>query len=278
MSNSPPLLLAFSLVFLISSCATDFGEGPLTVVPINEGKIELRVAEFHRNEGVPPVVGILMSSEQIFGCMNYSILHLLHQRGNDIHLSIHGATIGPICATALGPATAINFPDLPVGSYSFRVMMNGRNDRYDLTITHTAIRLSPMDTSISRPMEQLSWRYPKSSFAFYAGTMLGDEWLVAAFVDSLKQRIPVQEISAPTDGRWPYARTVAGYAWNATPRYFVYQHEGHFDLAVSVLKEFAERYLRGRSGVGFWIENWMRQSYFSWILMNQKSSHSPNHQ
>ncbi|MBM4168528.1 MAG: hypothetical protein FJ215_05160 [Ignavibacteria bacterium] len=267
MSHPRPLLLALSLVLMIPSCATDFGEVPLTIVPI-EGKVEIRVAEFHRGEAVPPVVSILMRTEQIFGCVNYSVLHTLLQRGDGIFLLIHGASIGPICATALGPAASVNFIDLPAGTFLLHVEMNGRRDRYELTITSATIHLLPIDTSISRPMERLAWRYPRQSFALFAGTMAGDEWLVGAYVDSLKKRVPVREIVSPEEGRWPYDRTVTGYARNAPPRYFLYQLDSHFERAASVLREFSEEHLKGRPGVGFWIENWKRQSFQSWRLMN----------
>jgi len=265
---SKPLPLSLALALLAFSCATDFGQGPLTVEPVI-GKVEFRIAEIHRSDGASPFVGIEMRSEQIFGCINYGILHTLRQNGSDLHLSIQGATIGPICATALGPATAVNFADLPVGAYSMRLEMNGQTDRYGITVTSKAIHLVPIDAGISRPMERLVWRYPRQSFAILGGTLAGDEWLVMALVDSLRKRIPVQEIHAPPDGRWPFARSVAGYARPAEPRYFLYQHDVDFESAGALLKEFSERYLKNRSGAGIWLENWKRQYYYSWRLINQ---------
>lgn len=263
MKQASIILILFLLSLFASGCVVDFGQEPPDLKSLN-GKVHILISEKHPSEDQDPIIAISMVSEHIFECINYRIVYTLSKNGNTLNLHIEGVTIGPICATALGPATATHFLNLPVGTYTLRVHLDGYIDTYTVHIANDAIQLIPSEPFVSKPLELLVWRYPKPSFAFYAGTLIGDEWLVNAFVDTLRKHLPLQELNVPRSGRWPYARSIGGYHSNAQPRYFRYQHEAQFDSAGSLLKAFSIRFLNNRSGAGFWIENWRAKTYMSW--------------
>ncbi len=267
----PKRILAFlSMSLIFVTCDFPLDGKKINLETLN-GKVIVGVQELYERYDQPedPKIAIVLRSEHIFGCINYHIEHQFQKKGNDLSLAILGASIGPICLTALGPATASLFPGLSSGAYRLSITMDGRTDDYELILTDAAIRLTARDTVVSRPEDGLVWRYPPQSFAYYCGTLTQDAWLCEAFNDTLKKYLALAEIQLPKTGRWPYPRASSGYYYDAPARFYRYATEANFDRAGALLKSFSKSFLKDRMGAGLSLVNWQNRYYYSWVLINQ---------
>lgn len=233
------------------------------------GKVIVGFSEGYPSGAGEPATMLTMSSVKIYGCMNYTFLYTLTKSQDSIHLAILGVTIGEICLTALGPAVASTPIELASGAYNMDVGILGSTDRYALVITNDDIRLTPVDTSVSRPGASHLWRYPHQSFAYYAGTLVEDSSLCVAFADTLRTHLTLEEISLPPEGIWPYPLTAGGSYFTAPARFFHYRTESDYDSAGSLLRIYSRAVLRNTSGSSFSLVNWMNKRYSSWLLQVQ---------
>jgi hypothetical protein len=210
-----------------------------------------------------PTLTVALRSEHFFSCLNDHLDHLYQRRGTVLDISLTGVSIGPVCLTALGPATAAIQPNLSNGIDLLNISMDGRTDSYDVEISDSAVRLTPRDTVVSGPEPQLVWRYPPQSFAYYCGTLTHDTWLCDAFRDSLQSKLSLILLQPPSFGVWPYPLRSEGYDDNASARFYRYATEADFDSAGAMLRSFAQAHLQQRSGVGLSLRNWRNAYYHS---------------
>lgn len=261
------VLATVTVAALISGCDFPLGEEPIRLESLH-GKVIVEVKERFERYDQPsnPALAIVLRSEHIYGCVNYHIDYLYQRTGTVLDLSIKGASIGPVCLTALGPATATFFPGLSSGTYQLHVTMDGRTDKYVLAISESAICLTPRNTAVSRPGARLVWRYPPQSFAYYCGTLTQDAWLCDAFRDSLHKYLPLQEIQPPTTGEWPYPLASQGHYFDSPARFYRYVSEADFDSAGALLRAFTYAHLKNRSGVGLSLRNWRNAYFYSWLF------------
>jgi len=262
-------LVVALIVFASTSMQCNvFENGPSHFENVS-GKVIVGFSEGYPSGAGEPTIMLTMSSVRIYPCMNYTLLYKLTKSQDSIHLAILGVTIGEICLTALGPAGASTPIELASGAYNVDVDILGSTDRYALVVTNDDIRLTPIDTSVSRLRASHLWRYPRQSFAYYAGTLVEDSSLCTAFADTLRTHLILEEISPPPEGIWPYPLTVGGYYFNSPARFFHYRTEADYDSAGSLLRIYSKAVLKNTSGSSFWLVNWMNKRYLSWILQNQ---------
>ncbi len=261
-------ILLISLLAIRCSTVTELNPVPQNPV---EGKIILTAAEGFTRHDIPtePVLKLSMRTAKIYGCINYRITYEFVDQGSRLLFNILGVEIGDVCLTALGPATAFQTLAISNGQYIIRIAVGGRHDDCVLIVTDTTIILVPSDTSVSNVAEQLHWRIPRKSLAYYSGTYTGDEWLSAAFDDTLRRHLSLTEIKVPATGVWPYSLTSMGYYYNAPAKFYRYSAEADYDSAGALLKTFSKTVLKGKQGTGFSLVNWRNKYYNSWMLVNQ---------
>ncbi len=208
------------------------------VTPI-EDKIILAISEEYSapDRIEEPTPALIMKTERIYGCLNYHIDHQFVRIGSELRLNISNVR-----------------QDI---------------DRYSLHMTDSSISLVPSNTNVSTTRSELVWRYPRLSFAYYSGTMTGDEWLSQAFDDTLNKYLALERILVPPIGRWPYPLTSMGHYYDAPARFYRYTSEADYDTAGALLKAFSKSLLKDKPGAGFSLVNWRNKYYLSWLLQNQ---------
>lgn len=128
------------------------------------------------------------STERIYGCCNFCILHQSRIDGRTVDISFTGIFKPEICATALGPAqTVIFLGPLQEGNYLLSVTVNGQAFRTDLTVTATDYMISRNSSPwVIFPHPQLM-RAPEGTLWGYAGYHVASSaHIVQSFLDSLQ--------------------------------------------------------------------------------------------
>ncbi|HUC39265.1 MAG TPA: hypothetical protein VMR92_00410 [Gemmatimonadales bacterium] len=150
---------AFAIVPLLSTVMLSTGRPDnyfsCTMFPGPEGtqgQLTFAVRYAVSPAGAEQVV-LLVSDQATYPCMNYQLESGLSVAGQDILVSMSGRILKPdVCLTATGPAQYQTALPIAPGTYSLEFARSGAVDRYRLTVTATAIAISTIESSFTRPM------------------------------------------------------------------------------------------------------------------------------
>jgi hypothetical protein len=256
-------ILAFT--FFLSGCEFIQEEENGELIHL-DSKIIFEVKEQHENyyEISDPEIYILLKTEKIYPCYNYSVATSLNIDRNRIDVAIHGIYIPEICLTALGPATGRIKLDIPVGIYRLFIRSTYFADEYSLIVESNSIRLEEVSSNNTRMEFSLYHRYPEKSFVYLCGTTLEDTALCRMFIDTVASVIDISRFEFPESGVIPYPEISQGYYYNMPAKYFIYQTESDYDRIDEILQSFKAAYIRDKQGIGISTVNWRNKTFFSW--------------
>ena len=212
-----------------------------------------------------PRIRLLLRTEVIYGCCNYSILSDVSFEPRGIGVDIRGIYTPEICLTATGPAKYSLLFDIQNGIYLLTFSNGDFTDRYTLEVTDSFIRISEVASQFTKPEYKLYWRYPPNSFAYLCGTTHGTMWIWEDFLNVLLDELELEKFEFPNTGVIPYPHSTSGYYVNMPGLYFTYDDETDFEKAGELLKAYSKDVISNYSGVGITLVNWKNKRYLSWL-------------
>lgn len=232
-----------------------------------EGDILFSVQEGYRDYSTTeePGIVILMNTEKVYGCCNWSIKHRISCMGNRITIDIVGILVPEICLTAEGPARAREFLNISDGEYSLRFTYRNNRDKYTLSVSDSSICITKLVSHFTEPQVELFWRYPPKSIAYLCGTTTEASWMCEEFLDTLLGEINLREFQFPDSGAIPYPRSSDGHYYDMPAKYFIYQDDDDFDKAGEILRAYTEQHIQN-SGIGISLISWTNKKYLSWLF------------
>lgn len=264
--TSAPVLFA-ALLFGLVSCGI-FDSSDTELRPL-EGDILFGVQEGHEAglTGEPDIM-LLMRTEKIYGCCNWSIKHRISRMGNRITIDIVGILVPEICLTAEGPARAEGFLALSRGVYSLYFIYKNNRDKYTLEMSDSSIHITENASQFTKPQFELFWRYPPKSFVYLCGTTTEASWMCEDFLDTLLSEVDLCEFQFLDSGVIPYPCSSEGHYYDMPAKYFIYQDDDDFDKAGEILRVYTEQHIIQNSGIGISLINWTNKKYLSWLFNN----------
>lgn len=98
-------------------------------------------------------VVLLVSDQRTYPCTNYQLESGTSVAGQTVRVSISGNVIKPdVCLTSTGPAQYQTTLPLVSGTYSLEFARSGAVDRYRLTVTPSAIEITTIESTFTRPL------------------------------------------------------------------------------------------------------------------------------
>jgi len=258
------ILLLFTIsLFVLPSCnILTFNN----LKPI-DGNIIFSVREGYPNNSITePRIMLLMITEKMCPCWNWSIVSEITMRGNEISINVLGIYAPEICFTAIGPAHSISFLDIHEGEYLLYFSYKNLTDKYVLSVTDSCIKITGDASQFTKPKFKLFWRYPRNSFVYLCGTTTETSWICEDFLDTLSSKIDLEEFQFPDSGEIPYPCSSMGHHYDMPAKYFFYKKEEDFDRAGEILKSYTQNVISQYSGVGIQLINWKNKRYLSWLL------------
>ena len=238
---------------------------PKVLKPI-EGNIMFRIHEGYEHYDSIGEPGIMLSMEtkKIYPCCNWLIKSGIAIHGNKILIYISGIYVPKICLTALGPATSESSLDISNGEYLLEFPFGPVTDIYNLIITNSYIKVTKVESHFTEPEFNLYRRYPSNSFVYLCGTTTETSWICEDFLDTLLNRITLEEFQFPDSGRICYPCSSGGCYYEMPAKYFYYENEEDFEQAGEILKSYTVDVLGQYSGVEISLINWKNEKYYSW--------------
>ncbi len=179
-----------------------------------------------------------------------------------------GAIVKPeVCLTAIGPPSSQVALSAPEGSYVLAIRSDLGIDSYELTITPDSIRLTAAQSSFTVPREAVFYRYPVNSFAYYCGSLVTDSYLCQDLGDRLTSQLPLEQISFPPEGTWPYEAISQGHYYDMPAVFFRYPDAATWEQARAVFEQFVNGTLGNRCGASVWLINWRSDWLRSWMMV-----------
>lgn len=262
----PAVVVAATLVALaLAGCEL---QGPEKDLVRTDLDITFRVAEITAEEGAAPSLRLSMASKKQLGCGNYHLENRFERDGRMIDVRVLGASIGDVCLTTVGPASAQRRLELPPGTYRLRFDHGNVTDEYRLHVNEKAVRVETISASKSEPEASVFWRYPERSFGFSCHVVKKDEAVCAEFTARLEEKLKLEPLDVPENGAWPYRRILRkgkrdlDYRYYAPPRFYTYE-KGAFQQAGALLREFARTALDTASGHDLTLRNWRGKDFRS---------------
>ena len=94
-----------------------------------------------------------VSDQRTYPCANYQIESATSITGQTIRVSMSGNVIKPdVCMTSTGPAQYQTALPLVPGTYELEFARSSATDRYRLTMTPSAIEITTIASSFTRPL------------------------------------------------------------------------------------------------------------------------------
>lgn len=98
-------------------------------------------------------VMLLVSDQRTYPCANYQLESGTRVAGQSVRVSMSGNVIKPdVCLTSTGPAQYQTTLPLVPGTYALEFARSGALDRYRLTVTPSAIEITTIESSFTRPL------------------------------------------------------------------------------------------------------------------------------
>jgi hypothetical protein len=266
MSGIKALCLSCIILSVLFSPGCDIIDSPDVEVRPIECNIIFSVEEGYRNsESVSePEIKLSMVTEAWYSCSDWSILSYLVVRKKRIAVNLIGIYKPRYCSMMFGPATSFSFLNISNGEYPLYFTYKGVTDKYKLTVTDSAIRISEEYSHFTQPEFTLYWRCPSNSFVYMCGTTTENSWICGDFLDTLSSEIHLEEIYFPDSCGLLYPRTSMGHSYDMPAKYFRYENEADFDKAGEILKS----YTRSHSDFSIYLINWKNKKYLSWLIDN----------
>lgn len=222
------------------------------------------IEEHNSSEVAPPTLKINFATTKQYPCINYHLLTTVTERQDELIVRFDEVNIGPICATAIGPATtSVSFPE----TTKYLVLINGKKiDKYAVNITKEEINLISKETSFSKLGYDRTFRYPKDSFALLCGTNVNNTRLCNDFYDLLTENTDVSEFVFEGDDKIPYPDSTSGNWRNNPSVFFTYSSFEEFDKAGDLLRNFSKNNLTENDGVSIFMSSWNNKHFRSWMF------------
>lgn len=265
--NCLTFYILFSLILF--SCEStepklDVEEDPYHKVDDN---FHLNIYEGHFSfltEDPEPQNVVHLATDSIYPCSNYKIIVNQEIRNNDINMEIDSIYISSGCLTALGPAQYYGAITLENGDASLNIMNGNISNEFELSVSDSLIRITPINSSFIELAEQLVWRYRENSFVYSCGTMEETKWIYDDFKDSILTIQGIKQFYYPDSGRIPYPRQPSGHYVDHPCLYFQYANESDWELVKQKLIEYSKNTISQYSGIGVYVENFLNNREWSW--------------
>jgi hypothetical protein len=227
-----------------------------------EGKVLFQIYHGRQSNKIQdPLIRFVMRTEKIYGCYNFVIVADLDTLPGRVIVTLRGLDRSDACEETMGPATFHRVLRLSAGTYTLVIRTSSTSDSHTLVLDDSAIRVLPGDSTISKPVSTLNWKFPAHSFVSVCGTTTDKSWLCQAFRDSLRQVSSIHEFTFPDSGAIPYPTESTGYWYNEPAHYFFYDTEADFDSAGAILKRFVSHFVRDQQGIALYLLNWRNKQY-----------------
>jgi hypothetical protein len=258
------IILIFILMILQGCGIVDNDDDNSELIPL-DGSVVFEVREQYNenNQVSDPVLYLLLTTEKIYPCYNYSIATSVQYDRNRIEVNIYGIAVPNICLTALGPARSSIKLNIPDGTYRLIFNSAGYTDEYRLIISQQSVKIETVISTNTNITTPLYHRYPEKSFVYLCGTTLADIALCSMFIDTVASVIKIDQFEFPETGVIPYNTASQGYHYNMPAKYFYYQSEADFDRIGSIMKSFKDTYIKDKQGIGIQVTNWRNKYFYS---------------
>ena len=212
-----------------------------------------------------PRVAIRVRTEREYTCSNYDIEYKKAISKSRVVLQLTGVSLGPGCATSIGPAKTAFFADLETGTYELVVLHDVRTAEFLVSVSDESFSVSPSEDAFARTEHSLYWRYPPKSFVYLCGTTNITRSMCSDFIEGLSRLVPIEEFSFPQTGHAPWPGSADGYQYAAPVRYFRYSDEADFQRAGATLEAYARDVIGSQQGIGISIRSWRNERFLSWL-------------
>jgi len=212
-------------------------------------------------------------TERIYACVNYRLRYDLTRSGSNMRVLFHDVTIGAVCFTATGPATAsLDLGDLPSGTYSFIFQAPTGTTRTDLRVDDDAYTVASVQgESVVFPSPVLR-RIPDDTIWGLIG-YLGHPWeapfdsLADSFLDSLAAAGADPITLEPGDYGDFWVDSTGAMKWPGTTGYYdarpyVLRYDGDYQRLGEIIATFGRtqgQYLSIR------LLTWKGDTYATWL-------------
>jgi len=267
------LSLALPLVVLASSCLSH-STRPVPI-PV-DSTVHLELAE--TLPSAQGVLRLLLRTEREYGCLNTRIITALTRSPGSIQVAILGIQNPPVCAMAVGPATAgVDVGYLEPGEYQLRFVLNGAAIESRLLVTPDAYRIVGGNASGLIVDHSTLRRVPETMLWGWIGaTDAADPAAVTSYLEALQalgvephvfatgRYSPVIESAGDVFFIDDHGGIVLGGALGF-PRFqpYVFRFAGDPDRMIGLLKDLGRRY---RGTVLAEVDTWNGAVLRSWVL------------
>jgi len=109
----------------------------------------------------PPQIALILETTKQYPCVNYGLESELHVADHLLRVVVTGNVHVPqVCLTAIGPAQYRTALPVSAGRYTLEFVRNGLTDRYEVTISDSAIFITSLQSSFTHPTAD---QFPRGS-------------------------------------------------------------------------------------------------------------------
>ena len=244
-----------TMLLVLSACEQDDSSFPLLPV-------DIRAIEYHLDSEVvgPATLYLNLRTQEIYGCVNYSIDHDLSFEGGVLTIRLKEASIGDICLTATGPASLLL--ELPTTTTQLVLQSGDETNVYDMSITAESVSFTAVNTSFSRLEESIFNRYPENSFALVCGTYNERPNFCAELKNHLMANAPSLEEFSFGPGVVPYGYSDGNWI-NVPSSYFYYNNENDYQQAGQLFQDYINQNAVPNEGISARLEGWNNLNFWS---------------
>ena len=122
----------------------------------------IREGSFVNPPPPPPQIALIVETTKVYPCLNYSLEGELHVADHLLRVLVTENVHAPeeICLTAIGSAQYRAVLPVTVGRYTLEFVRNGVTDLYAVTISDSAILITPQRSSFTHPS---AGQFPRGS-------------------------------------------------------------------------------------------------------------------
>ncbi|SFC94585.1 hypothetical protein SAMN04487907_1213 [Zunongwangia mangrovi] len=251
------IILIISIIAL--SCSRD--DDNLNSI---ESNIDFMPIEIYNNSNISedPDLKLKLITEEIFPCINYSIITSQSIEKNELRIRMEKISSPEICLTALGPATSYIDLQENINEITF---INGHTiDKYSISINQEKISINLIESNFTNLLFEKTFRYPENTFAYVGGTNTDNTEIYQDFLEILIGNPNFTQFNFEGEGRIPYPIHSDGHWVNQPSKYFKYTDYEEFENLKSILENFSDENIEENSGVSLSIYGWDNISYHSW--------------
>jgi len=109
----------------------------------------------------PPQIALIVETTKQYPCANYWLESELHVADHLLRVVVtENVRVPQVCLTAVGPAQYRAALPVSTGRYTLEFVRNGLTDRYEVTISDSAILITPLQSSFTHPTAH---QFPRGS-------------------------------------------------------------------------------------------------------------------